>query len=73
MTASRRLTRISATSRAFPQALDVAGELQNAVVDTPVYDRVLLRSLRRWTGLAGIDAEELEFDDGNGMYMKLSE
>ena len=43
--------------------------LMNAVVDTPIYDRVLLRSLRRWTGLEKGSEMQLEFEDGNGMWI----
>jgi hypothetical protein len=42
----------------------------NAVVDSPLYDRVLLRSLRRWTGLEGLEDMNKDFDDGNGMYYR---
>lgn len=44
----------------------------SAVVDTPIYDRVLLRSLRRWTGLDELHNEELEFDDGNGAHYRVN-
>lgn len=43
--------------------------MENAVVDTPIYDRVLLRSLRRWTGLNSEELDVGEFSDGNGMWI----
>jgi len=49
-------------------ALGEPDGLQNAVVDTPIYDRVLLRSLRRWTGLDDCGISTSELDDGNGLF-----
>jgi len=41
--------------------------LTSAVVDTPIYDRVLLRLVRRLVGLGADEQVQDEFDDGNGM------
>lgn len=52
----------------MPAYLGSADGLVNAVVDSPLYDRVLLRSLRRWTGLDSCHLSTKELEDGNGMF-----
>jgi hypothetical protein len=42
---------------------------QTAVIDSPLYDRLLLRSLRRWVGLSDAVDMYVELDDGNGMFI----
>jgi hypothetical protein len=39
-----------------------------AVADSPIYDRLLVRSLRRWTGLGADEPLPIEWEDGNGVY-----
>lgn len=56
------------TSEPPRQTLGGPEGLENAVVDTPIYDRVLLRSLRRWTGLEANELRLDERDDGNGIF-----
>ena len=40
---------------------------ENAVIDSPIYDRVLMRYVRRWASLEPDTFLPAEFDDGNGM------
>lgn len=47
--------------------------LQTAIMDSPVYDRLLLRYLRRWCGLSDIYKGPVEYDNGNGMFINLRE
>ena len=41
--------------------------VESAVVDSPLYDRVLMRSMRRWVGLGDLEDVYIEYDDGNGV------
>lgn len=67
---SQRPTRTGSTSACSHQALGTPEGLESAVVDSPIYDRALLRALRRWTGLEAPEIVLYEYDNGNGVFYK---
>jgi hypothetical protein len=68
VTRSTRRTAIPPTPDPFLGALGGPEGLESSVVDTPIYDRALMRALKRWTGLSESQVIVEEWDDGNGIW-----
>lgn len=43
---------------------------ESAVIDSPIYDRVLMRFVRRWAALDDGIELQLDHDDGNGLFTR---